>query len=533
MNLKLSIVNCQLSIILLLFFTLPLKAQVTIGAQKAPHSYSVLELMSAKGLRLPMLSNSERDDLKLTSDSTEASGLVIYNTDIDCVEFWSDDKWIDLCNNTSPNLLTNNISLTSEAGTDAQTVCPGTAITPITYSTTGATGATVIGLPAGVTGSWNAGVVTISGTPATSGNYIVVLTGGSGTATGSITVPQLGAIIGSTVVQKGATALTYYVPPVSGATTYTWTVPTAVGTITDGQGTNRITIDASSTASIPDPAGTISVATINSCSVSLVSTLDVTIISGCAVRTTSGGWLTFMCYNLGAEDMSIADQMAYTPTPNTDNTTDSTVFGSLYQWGRQPDGHQLRISSSYLTDDLSGENSPVSDLDGNGQVNSSSPAFGKFIKSNIDPADWRSSQDNTLWSNPKTVNDPCPAGWRVPTVKEWESITSGSTASVSSIPAIGSIIAGNKWVWSASTNTKGWLVTPTGSSEATLFLPAAGNRTCGNSQIIYTNSIGYYWSSTRTDIGTRAYNITLYNTSLVPSASFYRATGFSVRCVSE
>jgi len=98
-----------------------------------------------------MLSNSERDALKLTSDSTEAGGLVIYNTDIDCVEFWSDGKWIDLCNNTSPNLLTNNISLTSGAGTDAQTVCGGTAITPVTYSTTGATGATIIGLPAGVT----------------------------------------------------------------------------------------------------------------------------------------------------------------------------------------------------------------------------------------------------------------------------------------------------------------------------------------------------------------------------------------------
>jgi len=63
---------------------------VTIGAQKAPHSYSVLELASKKGgLRLPMLNISERDALKLTSDSTEANGLFIYNTDINCVEFWS------------------------------------------------------------------------------------------------------------------------------------------------------------------------------------------------------------------------------------------------------------------------------------------------------------------------------------------------------------------------------------------------------------------------------------------------------------
>jgi len=51
MNLKLSIVNYQLSIFVatVTFFALPLKAQVTIGAQKAPHSYSVLELESTKG----------------------------------------------------------------------------------------------------------------------------------------------------------------------------------------------------------------------------------------------------------------------------------------------------------------------------------------------------------------------------------------------------------------------------------------------------------------------------------------------------
>ena len=86
----------------------------------------------------------------------------------------------------------NTISLTSAAGTDAQTVCINNAITNITYATTGATGATFAGLPAGVTGSWTADVVTISGTPTESGtfNYTVTLTGGCGTVTanGSITV---------------------------------------------------------------------------------------------------------------------------------------------------------------------------------------------------------------------------------------------------------------------------------------------------------------------------------------------------------
>ncbi|MFN8244573.1 MAG: PKD-like domain-containing protein, partial [Ferruginibacter sp.] len=88
----------------------------------------------------------------------------------------------------------NTISLSSAPGTNAQTVCVNTAITNITYATTGATGATFAGLPAGVTGVWAANVVTISGTPTTAVgspfNYTVTLTGGCGTITanGTITV---------------------------------------------------------------------------------------------------------------------------------------------------------------------------------------------------------------------------------------------------------------------------------------------------------------------------------------------------------
>ena len=89
-------------------------------------------------------------------------------------------------------VVSNSITLSSAAGTNAQSLCVNTPITNITYSTTGATGATFSGLPAGVTGSWAANVATITGTPTASGtfNYTITLTGGCGTATatGSITV---------------------------------------------------------------------------------------------------------------------------------------------------------------------------------------------------------------------------------------------------------------------------------------------------------------------------------------------------------
>ncbi len=85
------------------------------------------------------------------------------------------------------------ITLTSAAGTDAQTLCNNTPIINIAYATVGATGASFAGFPAGVNGTWAANVATISGTPTAAGifNYTVTLTGGgcgAVNATGTITV---------------------------------------------------------------------------------------------------------------------------------------------------------------------------------------------------------------------------------------------------------------------------------------------------------------------------------------------------------
>ena len=73
------------------------------------------------------------------------------------------------------------------------TLCINTALTPITHTTTLATGiGAATGLPTGVTATWAAGTITISGTPSVAGTfaYSIPLTGGCGTvsATGSITV---------------------------------------------------------------------------------------------------------------------------------------------------------------------------------------------------------------------------------------------------------------------------------------------------------------------------------------------------------
>jgi hypothetical protein len=59
------------------------------------------------------------------------------------------------------------MNLSSGIGTDSPTVSVNHPLVNITYSITGTAGVTVSGLPAGVTGNFSAGVLTISGTPTT------------------------------------------------------------------------------------------------------------------------------------------------------------------------------------------------------------------------------------------------------------------------------------------------------------------------------------------------------------------------------
>ena len=173
--------------------------------------------------------------------------------------------------------LNNTLNRTSPVGTDAQTLCVNTAITNITYATTGATGATVTGLPAGVTGSWLANVVTISGTPTASGpfTYTVTLTGGCGvvTTTGTITVTPdntvnrtspLGTDAQTVCINTAITSITYATTGATGAT-----VTGLPAGVTGSWLANVVTISGTPTASGP-------------------FNYTVTLTGGCGVVTTTG-----------------------------------------------------------------------------------------------------------------------------------------------------------------------------------------------------------------------------------------------------
>ncbi|GAB6007870.1 fibrobacter succinogenes major paralogous domain-containing protein [Dysgonomonas reticulitermitis] len=94
--------------ILLALLSMPAYGQVTIGENKKPESFSVLEVSTANtkgGLRMPQLTTIERNAWRdyflgntiTAAELANAPGLVIYNTDTGCMEYWNTLKWISLC----------------------------------------------------------------------------------------------------------------------------------------------------------------------------------------------------------------------------------------------------------------------------------------------------------------------------------------------------------------------------------------------------------------------------------------------------
>jgi len=191
-------------------------------------------------------------------------------------------------------------------------------------------------------------------------------------------------------------------------------------------------------------------------------------------------------------------------------------YGALFQWGRKGDGHEQRTSPNYPTNDNSFENGVVSGpaLDANGQIVGTHAAYGKFIKQDEEPYDWRTPQNDALWNSGtetipiKTANDPCPVGWRVPTEAELQSL----------------LDSGNEWG-----ELNGVSGSYFGNETERLFLPAAGCRRLSDGRINCTEVYGRYWSSLLEIYGV----ILLFGESTYSVSPAASAFGLSVRCVAE
>jgi uncharacterized protein (TIGR02145 family) len=237
------------------------------------------------------------------------------------------------------------------------------------------------------------------------------------------------------------------------------------------------------------------------------------VAAGCGAKAADGGWLKFMCHNLGASSLTSNQSLDAITFGSGTAATDSTsndAKGWLYQWGRATDGHQWRSSVS---------NTTLATVTDATQTPSADPT--QFITSSSHPYDWRQTPYDYLWRNWNDGRFPCPSGWKVPSSSDWGALyRSGSTYGT---PAQATV---NTWVWT----NKGYAISPDGATT-TLFLPAAGYRTASLAALGGVGSNGTYWSSTPTSSG--AFYLNFLSSRVGPEASSFRVTGVSVRCVAE
>ena len=164
--------------------------------------------------------------------------------------------------------------------------------------------------------------------------------------------------------------------------------------------------------------------------------------------------------------------------------SDSLAYGWLYQWGRLADGHESRTSPTTST-------TSSTDV----------PGHGYFITTNATPFDWRDPQNDNLWQGVSGINNPCPAGFRLPTETELN-------------------IERLSW---ASNDSAGAFASP-------LKLVVAGDRFHLNGALSVVGSGGSYWSSTVDGVGARHL---LFDSGGAIMTVNLRARGFSVRCLQD
>ena len=187
-----------------------------------------------------------------------------------------------------------------------------------------------------------------------------------------------------------------------------------------------------------------------------------------SVGSNNSAWKEFQCYNLGATIISNMDPFSAI----------REAHGNYYAWGvKNP------VANTYPNDALThswiGEYAP----------------------------------NNALLDNSKTLNDPCPDNWRIPTVAQWGNVIAHNIAS-----DVGSFDA-DSW-------TSGKFV------GDNLFLPSAGYRDTGSGSLLYRGLGGAYWSSSM-DGNYRAYSLQLGQSVIHTIGNSNRNNGFSVRCIRE
>jgi len=133
------------------------------------------------------------------------------------------------------------------------------------------------------------------------------------------------------------------------------------------------------------------------------------------VRNNGKIWLN---NNLGA-DYSNIDHTSFNVSQQATSSGDKRAYGSLYEWGRETDGHELIDRSSLAPTASVLVNLPTISTNNNDNT----PGHKYFITGS--DGFWMDNQNtagNNMWQNgttPNQINNPCPKGFRVPTTGEW------------------------------------------------------------------------------------------------------------------
>ncbi len=105
--------------------------------------------------------------------------------------------------------------------------------------------------------------------------------------------------------------------------------------------------------------------------------------------------------NLGAEYANL-NSSSFNSMQQATASDDYRAYGSLFQWGRKADGHEL-INWEDIKTGIAKY--------GTTTTKSDDPDFPEFI---IGDGDWRVTPDDTLWASESSPNSVCPVGYRLP-----------------------------------------------------------------------------------------------------------------------
>jgi len=221
----------------------------------------------------------------------------------------------------------------------------------------------------------------------------------------------------------------------------------------------------------------------------------------CGAYVSATQFKEFLCHNLGA-DITLDPHL---PTLG--------LQGSYIQWGKRGPN----ITGDSRVDWQTAVN------DGTGGFAAAPTATGD---NSAGIAGWSivNAPDNA-WlgtGGAKTLSDPCPNGYRLPTQSEWNNVRFNNTASRT-----------GTWTNSGQTPTNYGVAIHYGPDANTklLTLPTTGYRRTSDGALLARGANGNYWSSS--SLGTQAYSLNFDITAQFPAQTNNRTNGFPVRCIAE